>query len=75
VDWTYNKRILQIKGPLNNLNEWVNNVSLLLSGTPLGNWQNVLSPLTEDHIWGENLFQEALSAFELNYCSSMARQE
>jgi hypothetical protein len=31
------------QAPLNNVNERVNAVSLLLSGTPLSNWQNVLS--------------------------------
>jgi hypothetical protein len=35
----------------------------------------VLSQSPEDHIWDKNLFQEALCAFALNYCSSMARQE
>jgi hypothetical protein len=62
------------QAPLNNVNEWVNAVSLLLSGTPLSNWQNVLSYLPEDHIWNENSFQQALRFFALNYCSSMARQ-
>jgi hypothetical protein len=60
---------------LNNLNERVNAISLLLSGTSLSNWQNVLSRLPEEHIWDKNLFQEALRTFALNYCSSMARQE
>jgi hypothetical protein len=63
------------QAPLNNVNERVNTVSLLLSGTPLSNWQNVLSQLPEDHIWDKNSFQEALRAFALNYCSSMACQE
>jgi hypothetical protein len=31
--------------------------------------------LPEDHIWDKNLFQEALRAFALNYCGSMALQE
>jgi hypothetical protein len=35
----------------------------------------VLSQFPDDHIWDENLFQEALHAFVLNYCSSMAHQE
>jgi hypothetical protein len=35
----------------------------------------VLSQLPKDHIWDNNLFQEALRAFALNYCSSMERQE
>jgi hypothetical protein len=60
---------------LNNVNERVNAISLLLSGTPLSNWQNVLSQLPEDHNWDKNSFQEALRAFALNYCSSMARQK
>jgi hypothetical protein len=63
------------QAPLNNVNEQVNAISLLLSGTPLSNWQNVLSQFPVDHILDENLFQEALRAFALNYCSSMARQE
>jgi hypothetical protein len=57
------------------VNEWVNAISLLLSGTPLSDWQTELSLLPEDHIWDENSFQEALRAFVLDYCSSMARQE
>jgi hypothetical protein len=57
------------------MNEQVNAVSLLLSGTPLSNWQNVLSQLPDDHIWDENSYQEALRAFELNYCSFMTDQE
>jgi hypothetical protein len=63
------------QAPLNNVDEWVNAVTLLLIGTPLSNWQNVLSQLPDDHIWDENSFQEALCAFALNYCSSMALQE
>jgi hypothetical protein len=63
------------QAPLNNVNERVNAISLLLSGTLLSNWQNVLSQLPEDHISDENSFQEALCAFSLNYCSSMAHQE
>jgi hypothetical protein len=63
------------QAPLNNVNEWVNAISLLLSGTPLSNWQNVLSQLPEDHIWEQYSFEEALRAFELNYCSSIACQE
>jgi hypothetical protein len=35
----------------------------------------MLSQLPEDHIWDENLFQEALCTIALNYCSSMACQE
>jgi hypothetical protein len=42
---------------------------------PLSNWQNVLSQLPEDYIWDENLFQEALRTFVLNYSSSMACQK
>jgi hypothetical protein len=53
------------QAPLNNANERVNAVSLLLSGTHLSNWQNMLSQLLENHIWDENLFQEALRAFAL----------
>jgi hypothetical protein len=60
---------------LNNLNERVNALSLLISGSLLSDWQNVLSLLPEDHIWDGNSFQEALRAFAFNYCSSMARQE
>jgi hypothetical protein len=41
----------------------------------LSNWKNVLSQLPEDHIWDEKSFQEALRAFALNQCSSMAHQE
>jgi hypothetical protein len=63
------------QAPLNNVNEQVNAISLLLSGTPLSNWQSVLSQLPEDHFWDENSFQEALRDFALNFCSSMARQE
>jgi hypothetical protein len=37
--------------------------------------QNVLSQVPDDHIWDENLFQEALCTFAINYCSSMACQE
>jgi hypothetical protein len=60
------------QAPLNNVNEWVNTISLLLSGTPLSYWQNVLSQLADDHIWDENLFQKALHTFVLYYCSSKA---
>jgi hypothetical protein len=63
------------QAPLNNVNAQVNAVSLLLSGNPLSNWQNVLSQFPEDHIWDENSFQEALHTFALIYCSSMAYQE
>jgi hypothetical protein len=63
------------QAPLNNVNERVNAISLLLSRTPLSNWQNVLVQLPEDHIWDENLFQEPLCAFVPNYCSSMVYQE
>jgi hypothetical protein len=63
------------QAPLNNVNERVHAVSLLLSGTPQSNWQNVLSKLPQDYIWGENSYQEALRAFALNNCSSMACQE
>jgi hypothetical protein len=38
------------QAPLNNVNEWVNAFSLLLSGTPLSSWQNVLSQMPEDYI-------------------------
>jgi hypothetical protein len=61
------------QAPLNIVNERLNAVSRLLSGTPLSNWQNVLSQLPEDRIWDENSLQEALRAFALNYC--MARQK
>jgi hypothetical protein len=44
------------QAPLNNLNERVNAISLLLSGTPLSDWQNVLSQFSENHIWEKNLF-------------------
>jgi hypothetical protein len=57
------------------MNERVNTVLLLLGETLLSNWQNELSQLPEDHIWDQNLFQEALRASGFNYCSSMARQE
>jgi hypothetical protein len=50
---------------LNNVNERVNAVSLLLSGTPLSNWQNVLSQLPEDYIWDENLSQEPYTLLHL----------
>jgi hypothetical protein len=63
------------QAPLNNVNEWVNAISLLLSVTPLSNWQNLPSQFLEDHIWDKNSFYEALRAFALNYCSSMACQE
>jgi hypothetical protein len=63
------------QAPLNNVNERVNAVSLLLSGTPLSIWKNVLSKLPEDNILDGNSFQEALCAFALNYYSSIARQE
>jgi hypothetical protein len=63
------------QAPLNNVNERVNAVSLLLSGTPQSNWQNLLSRSPDDHIWDVNSFQEALCAFALIYCSSMSRQE
>jgi hypothetical protein len=84
MDWTYSRRILKIRlmllecikqAPLNNLNDRVNAISLFLIGTPLSNWQNVLSQLPEDHIWDKNSFQEDLRAYALNYCSSNAPQE
>jgi hypothetical protein len=46
------------QAPPKNVNERVNAISFLLSGTLLSNWQNVLSQLLEDHILDENLFQE-----------------
>jgi hypothetical protein len=64
-----------IKHPLNNVNKRVNGILFLLDGTPLSNWQNVLSQIPEDHIWDKSLFQEALRTFALNYCSAIARQE
>jgi hypothetical protein len=45
------------QAPLNNVNERLNAVSFLLNGTPLSNWQNVLSQVPEDHIWDQNLFR------------------
>ena len=42
------------QAPLNSVNERVGAVTLLLSGTPLANWQNVLSELPEeDHSWND----------------------
>jgi hypothetical protein len=61
--------------PLNNVNDRVNAISLLFSGTSLSDWQNVLSQSPDDHVWDKYSFQEALRAFAPNYCSSMARQE
>jgi hypothetical protein len=43
------------QAPLNNVNERVNAVSLLYRGTPLSNWQIVLSQLPEDHIWNKKI--------------------
>jgi hypothetical protein len=40
------------------MNVGVNTVTHLFSGTPLSNWQNVLSQLPDDHIWDENSYQE-----------------
>jgi hypothetical protein len=63
------------QAPLNNLNERLNAISLLLSGNLLSKWQNVLIQLTEDHIWDENLFQEALRAFVIDYFRGMPGTE
>jgi hypothetical protein len=43
------------------MNERVGAVTLLLSGTPLSNWQNVLSELPDGHSWDEEAFETALS--------------
>ena len=61
--------------PLTNVNERVSAVSILLSGTPLANWQNVLSALPEGHSWTEKSFDDALMSLALKYCSTSARQE
>jgi hypothetical protein len=37
------------QAPLNNVNKRVGAVILLLSGTPLSNWHNVLSEIPEGH--------------------------
>ena len=58
------------QAPLNNVNKRVGAVTLHLSGTPLANWQNVLSELPEGHSWNKEAFKTALK-----YCSMMARQE
>jgi hypothetical protein len=50
-------------------------VTLLLSGTPLVNWQNVLSELPDNHSWDEEAFETVLKSFALKYCSTMARHE
>ena len=57
------------------MNERVGAVTLLLSGTPLANWQNVLSELPEGHTWNDEAFETALKSFALKYCSKTTRQE
>jgi hypothetical protein len=56
--------------PLNNMNERVGAATLLLGGTPVSNWQNVLSELPENHHWNDKALKTALK-----YCSTRARQE
>jgi hypothetical protein len=63
------------QAPFNNVNERVGAVTLLLSGTPLSNWQNVLSELPDGHSWDEEAFKTALKSLALKYCSTTARQE
>jgi hypothetical protein len=63
------------QAPLNNVVERVGAVSLLISGTPLSNWQNVVDKLPAGHIWSEETFEHAMTAFTLKYCSDTARQE
>jgi hypothetical protein len=57
------------------VNKRVGAVTLILSGTPLANWQNVLSELPDGHSWDEEAFKTALKSFALKYCSTMARHE
>jgi len=63
------------QAPLNHVNERAGAVTLLLSGNPLANWQNVLSGLPEGHAWTEQSYEDAMQAFALQYCSATARQE
>jgi hypothetical protein len=53
------------QAPLNNVNKRMNAVSLLRSGTPLSNWQNVLSQLPEFDIWEENLLKRPYALLRL----------
>jgi hypothetical protein len=53
------------QSPLNYMNERMNAISLLLSGTPIRNWQNVLSQLPEDHIWDEIFFKRPYALLHL----------
>jgi hypothetical protein len=39
------------QAPINNMNEWVNSISLLFSETPLNNWKNVMLLFPDDHVW------------------------
>jgi hypothetical protein len=45
-------------------NERVGDMTLLLSGTPLANWQNVLSELPEGHSWDDEAFKTALKSLK-----------
>jgi hypothetical protein len=56
------------------VNEQVGAVTLILSGTPLSNWQNVLLELPESHQWNDAAFKTALKSFALKCCSTTARQ-
>jgi hypothetical protein len=60
---------------LNNVNKGVGAITLLLSGTKLSNWQNVLSELPESHQWNEEAFETALKSFATKCYSTTARQE
>jgi hypothetical protein len=57
------------------VNERVSVVLILLSGTLLANWQNVLSELLEGHLWTEQSFDDALMSIALKYYSTSTCQE
>jgi hypothetical protein len=51
---------------LNNVIECVGTVSLLLSGTPLSNWQNVMEKLPAGNFGTEETFDHAMSNLRLS---------
>jgi hypothetical protein len=59
------------QAPLNNVNERVGAVTLLLSGTPLSNWQSILSKLPDSHSWDEEAFETA--HFKFKYLRSYSK--
>jgi hypothetical protein len=50
------------QAPLNNVVERVGAVSLLLSGTLLSNWQNVVDKLPAGNIWSKETFEHCFRA-------------